>query len=34
MEKADACQHAKRQMVVPVFGFYFVIYVVENEMDL
>jgi len=34
MGKADACQHAKRQIVVPVFGFYFVIYVVENELDL
>jgi len=34
MGKADGCQHAKRRIVAPAFGIYFVIYVVENEMDL
>ena len=34
MWKAGACQHTKPRIVAPVFGFYFVMYVVQNKMAL
>jgi hypothetical protein len=34
MGKACACQHKKPRIVAPVFGFYFVMYGVQNKMAL